>query len=776
MSEWIDLPSVAVPHDLTEAIGGHPLVAMTLARRGMTDVGAARAFLDADHYAPAAASDLPNLDRAVKRLERAVAGGEEILVWGDFDVDGQTATTVLVSALQSLGGSVRYHIPHRERESHGLHRRILEGMGDDGVQVVVTCDTGVDGHEAVDYAEGRGVDVVVTDHHDLPEELPRAHAVVNPKMLGADHPLRDLPGVGCAWQVARALCERAGRANEAEALLDLVALGIVADVAAVRGDTRYLLQRGLEVLRDTRRLGLRVMMEMADVNITRVSEEQIGFALAPRLNSLGRLADATVAVEFLRTDDLARARVLATEMEGLNAQRRLLGDQIMQAAESWIEREPELLSYGAIVLGGEAWPGGVIGVVAGRLARRYSRPVVLFSIGADGLARGSARSVDGVDISAAIRAHGDMLESFVGHPMAAGMSIRSERIAEFRTALSEAVREVMPEVGKKPALRIDGYVSVGEISLEVVDDLERLAPFGAGNPALTLVSRDMAVAGRRTVGRNGEHVVISAEDRSGTRVELIWWQGAGQPVPEGRFDLAYLARSSDFRGKRRVQLEWIDARSAEAKAVSLSRDVPAVVVIDHRKEARPGEVLAALRAEGDVSVWSEAGHRSDVDGHDRRALPPGWALAIWTTPPSPAVLNTVIEQVSPGVIYLFARDPGLDDPEQFLKRLAGLAKRALREADGVVSVAALEAATATTGTTVRAGISWLAARGDVRIAAEDGDEVRLTEGGESSAAEARECARLLRDLLRETAAYRAHFARADKDALLRLEGGTLDAV
>ncbi|HLF88166.1 MAG TPA: DHH family phosphoesterase, partial [Anaerolineales bacterium] len=324
MSNWILPPEITPPADLQDYVGGPPLVAQVLAQRGITTPAQAGGFLDPRLYTPAPAVDLPNLSSAANRLELAMRSHETICVWGDFDVDGQTATTLLVETLRNLGATVSYHIPVRATESHGIKLPALKEVLALGARLVLTCDTGIAEHEAIDYAQSQGVDVVVTDHHSLPPTLPNAHALANPQMLPPGHPLRDLPGVGVAYKLAEELYVRAGRPDEAEKLLDLVALGIVADVAIQRADTRYLLQKGLEVLRNTNRLGLRTLFETADLNPAQLSEEHIGFAIAPRMNALGRLGDANGIVEFLTTEDLATARIVAQQLEGLNAQRKLL--------------------------------------------------------------------------------------------------------------------------------------------------------------------------------------------------------------------------------------------------------------------------------------------------------------------------------------------------------------------------------------------------------------------------------------------------------------------
>jgi single-stranded-DNA-specific exonuclease len=767
---WLDPPEVVVPQELQALVGGHRMVAEALVRRGFANLEAARGFLDPDHYRPASPFDLPNLARAIERLERAIRGRETICVWGDFDVDGQTATTILVSTLRDLGADVRYHIPDRERESHGVNLPALKEIIADRADLVLTCDTGVTAHEPIAYAQAQGVDVIVTDHHDLPPSLPDAHAVVNPKMLPDSHPLLHLPGVGVAYELAEALHERAGRPEDAAQFLDLVALGIVADVAVQSKDTRYLLQRGLQALRRADRLGLRVLMEVAELNPDWLTEEHIGFELGPRLNALGRLADATVAVEFLTTDSLERARILATQMDGLNARRKLLCDQVAQAAQGQIEQDPLLLQYGALVLNHPAWPPGVVGIVAGRLAKRYHKPTVLIATPPGEPGRGSARSIPGCDIHAAIAAQEEMLTRFGGHPMAAGLTIDPERIPEFRRALSRTVLATCPETDQEEDLQIDGYVRLSDLSLDLVEDVERIAPFGPGNLPLTLACTGLRLKSHRTIGRTGEHRRLVVEDEAGAVHEVVWWRGEGFPLPEGRFDLAFMARASDFRGQRDVQMEWVDARTIEQPAVELrpAQMRAKIKIVDYRQEPNPGSLLANLRERerADVQIWAEAGARAEVAGRDRHGLGLSKALVIWTTPPSPAELLAVLKQVSPHTVYLFGIDPGLDKPKEFLARLAGLVKWALQSERSQVRISSLAGATAQREATVRAGLSWLAARGYVTILDETDETVGLAPGDQTAAADLSEKGARLHVLLEETAAYRAFFARADGRTLI----------
>jgi len=772
---WLEPPQIVVPEALQNEVGGHPLVAQVLAQRGFSQVQAARAFLDPAAYTPAAALELPGILATIERLERAIQRGEQVCVWGDFDVDGQTATALLVSALRRLGAHVSHHIPVRAAESHGVNIPVLARLIDEGAQLVLTCDTGIAAHEAAEYAHQHGVDFLITDHHDLPLSpdsgetlLPQADAIVNPKLLPAGHVLGSLPGVGVAYKLAEELMSRAGHSSECAAFLDLVALGIVADIAVQAGDARYLLQRGLQALRANQRLGLQIMLELAELSPEYLTEEHIAYVLAPRLNALGRLGDANPAVELLTTDDPLRARLLAMELEGLNARRKLLTDQVFQAAQAQIEREPALLEGGALVLSHAQWPAGVIGIVASRLVEHYHKPVVLLSSPEGEAARGSARSVEGVNISAAIAENRELLIQFGGHPMAAGLSIDPERIPEFRRALGRSVQRMLGDRLPEATLQVDAYLSLADLSLDLVANLERLAPFGPGNPPLTLATRDLTLSAVAPVGRNDEHLLLTVEDPQGVAQKVVWWQGAGWALPEGVFDLAYSVRASTYRGRREVQVQWLEARLGQAVVAEIQSQPARLELDDYRREAHPLPILEQLTQRGDVLVWREGEARDRVEGVDRYGVLPCQTLAVWTIPPGPRELQAVLERARPQRVVVFAVQPGSDQPHAFLQRLVGLVKYALQANQGITTLQELAAATAQRTLTVRAGLDWLAARGHIRLLNQEGEELRLALGEGQSGGDLPQATERLKALLDETAAYRAHFSRAQADRLFAL--------
>lgn len=761
-------PPVTVPQALQQAVGGHPLVAELLYRRGIRDPQTARAFLDPDAWQPSPPDSLPDLARAAALLEDAIRSGRRILVWGDFDVDGQTSTALLVESLTRLGAQVHFYIPNRARESHGVHIASLQRLANDpGFDLLLTCDTGITACQAVDFAHQQGAQVIITDHHELGERLPAAEAVVNPRRLPPEHPLATLPGVGVAWQLASALLS--AHNEEADSLLDLVALGIVADVAEQRGDTRYLLQRGLHVLRGTNRLGLRALAKAANLNLARLSDEGIGFSLGPRLNALGRLDDANAAVELLTTQDPARADYLALRLESLNARRRMLTEQVYQAAKAQLERNPELARLPVIVLGQEGWPGGVVGIVASRLVEEFGRPVMLFSVGADGVARGSARSVEGVHITQAIAAQAHYLLKFGGHPMAAGCSLKAENLPAFREGLARTLKGRIPPEGVQPTLHVDAELPLGALSPELVADLERLAPFGAGNPQPVFLARGLQLDTVQSLGREGEHRKVVVRDSSGEQHAVLWWRSRQADLPPQRFDLAYTARMNDFRGEQRLQITWVAMQVAEQPQVEVVPPAPQRVLVDGRSWGRDKTRLAAWQGDADTVVWAEGVLLED--GMPRDALRPATRLVVWSAPPSSASLHRALDVVSPQEVVLVACDPGLDEPQAFLQRLAGAVRYALQQREGRIPLARVAALTAQRMETVFAGLAWLAAEGHIALEGSDDAVCVVRRGnGVRHAADAALMARQIRALLTETAQYRRFVQQGDLRRVLEGEG------
>lgn len=751
-----------------------PLVAGRLARLGLVTQAQVEGFLDPQKYTPAPASELTGLTAAADRLEAAIRKSEPICVWGDFDVDGQTSTTILVSMLQDLGATVSFHIPVRGPESHGVNIPHLAPIIAGGAKLILTCDTGITSHEAIDHCHACGVEVIITDHHDLPPELPRAVAITNPKFLPVDHPLASLSGAGVAYKLAEEMYARFGKEELIGKQLDLVALGLVADVASLRGDARYLVQLGSAALRNTTRLGLVAMMEAADLNPDHLTEEHIGFMIGPRLNALGRLADANVAVELFTTSNPSRAKVLVSILEGLNARRQLLTSQVYQAAETQISQDASILERKLILLNHPSWPAGILGIAASHLVERYNRPVILLSNPPGEPARGSARSIDGIDISAAIADNKDLLLNFGGHPMAAGLSMEPDRIAEFRGKLEATISTRYAGRSLEPILQLDRMFQLNELDMDLADTMEKLAPFGAGNPKPILASSSLTLVSLTRIGRQKEHAKFVVQDKDGYQQQVLWWNAGSETLPEGEFDLAFNLRASDWKGVRQVQMEYIDlhpSHQAQIPVVKLKLEI-----IDQRQHDHPMDLLKDLTA-GSL-VWLEGEERTTLTPRvleinprlkvvDRIGLVQSDCLVVWTPPTSPAVLQTAMQTVAPEQVILLRGSPLSMDPQAFINRLMGLVKYSLSQREGRSSYADLAATTAQRENTIRMGLEWMSVQGMIEVTVEAGNIIKIEKGDSRKDMQAAaRCWSEIITLMEETRAYRAFFMTADRNMLI----------
>ena len=667
---------------LAAALNVHPLIAEVLWARGCRDIDTARAFLDPAHYTPTPPLAMPGMAAAVERLRRAIDAGEHIRIWGDFDVDGQTSTSVLLLGLRSLGAHVDFTIPDRAVASHGLNDAGLHLAAEQGVRVLLTCDCGITDFAATDLAVSLGLDVVVSDHHD-PEHradgefhLPAARAVVNPKLLPSDHPLGQLPGVGAAWKIVEALAGPAA----AQPLLDLVALGIVADVAVQRGDTRFLLQCGLAELRRTQRPGVRALLRSAGLDPRTLDADSVSFQLGPRLNAAGRMAHAALSVELLTTDDPARASELAAQIEQLNVERRALQKVVEAAVVEQIERDPALAESAALVLHARDWPASIIGIVASGVAERYGKPAILIAVQENGVGRASARSVAGVNIHAAIETAADLTMGGGGHPMAAGFGIRSENIAAFAVRLSAAIIAQQAAVLDDEAPPQEIYrVAWREAALPLAEQLEQLAPFGAGNPRPLLASDGLRLVRAEPLGKDGRHRALLLSDGGETLTRATWWRSTHLPLPPpgATLMLQFTLRKDIWRERERAQIEivelqnQIEANALQADAQAKS-DSARFRIIDLRDVPDRASALAALIAEAgveNVAIWRES-----APADEPRAV-----LVLWDAPAGRDELHAALGAIRPGAVVLLNIVPGNEDApavvQDLVRRMIGTATK-----------------------------------------------------------------------------------------------------
>jgi single-stranded-DNA-specific exonuclease len=763
---WQDHLPQSYPADLLDLVNGSAIAAAALARRGFSTPAQAAAFLDPNLYRPSPPTDFPDLDKAVERVLLAIRRQEIIAVWGDFDVDGQTSTTTLVSGLRLLGAKVIFHIPVRSTESHGVNLPGLKDLISQGSSLVVTCDTGIGAHDAADLCRSAGVDLTITDHHSLPPNLPDAFAVINPRRLPEGHPAGSLSGVGTAFMLLREVADRLHRPEAAAVQLDLVALGLVGDLVELTGDARYMVQRGLDQIRAGNRLALTAIAASAGLDLSNTTEEQISFALAPRLNALGRLGDANEIVDFFTTTDAVKAGVMAARLDGLNIRRKLLTDQVFAAARAQVESGRLERDHAILVLHHPEWPAGILGIAASRLVELYQRPVILLNSPEGQLARGSARSVDGVDITAAIAASAPLLAGFGGHPMAAGMALPTDSIPQFwreleRTILSGSAGQPLPFL-----LPIDAYLAFPEIDHNLVHNLEALAPFGPGNPAFLLASRDVEIAYHRVIGRPGDHLQLTLNDPAGVSQKVVWWNGAGQELPRGKFDLAYHLHSSSYLGEPQIQVEWVGWRQVEAPVIQLIPEQKRAWM-DYRTSLDPAGDLRKIMDGRPVLIWQEGAAPSPFPGVDRYQIVPVKNLVVWTCPSSWDDLSQAVDAAQPEMIHLFAQPAEPSRPAEILKRLLGLIQYAIQHYDGWIAIEKMAALTALPEPLVTLGVDLILSRAFFRLLARESGRLHFAPGASRPLPESQDLEDGFTRLAAEVTAFRALFRRTRLEEIQR---------
>ena len=764
--EWVFPEIFPVPANFQAKTGSSTVVTQTLFRRGITTLDDAIGFLDPDYYHPSPPSELPGLEKSVDRIQDALKNNQNILVWGDFDVDGQTSTTLLVSALAGLGSKIFHYIPNRARESHGVSPdTLVQKIAEINPSLLITCDTGIDALESATIAQSAGVDLIITDHHQLPQVLPSAYAIVNPNLLEEKHALYSLPGVGVAYKLIESLYARLNR--DPEPLLDLVALGIVADVAVQTRDTRYLLQIGLRQLRKSSRLGIQQLCKIGNINQTDISEEEIGFVIGPRLNALGRLDDANSCVDFFTTTDPSRAAELAAQLDHLNIQRQHLTEEIYQDSLRILEQYPEYArDYPIIVLNGPGqWHPGVIGIVASRIVERFQKPVIMLS--KEGrLARGSARSIPGVPISALISESSSLLISFGGHPMAAGVSLPFENIAQFRRGLAKDYDRIVGGPPELPRVLIDAEIPFKTISTSFVKDFQRLAPFGAGNPKLLFATRGVHLipGGIKIIGKNSNHKKITLADSSGSTQDFLWWNSAEIDPPSGIFDAAYSLDLSTYKNKIQLQATFQSFREFTGTPVIINGQTK-IELIDLRSSSSPEDKLSDLLPSTDTIIWSELNSPAGFSSVSRLKLIKSTTLVIWTTPPSLEIFKYALHKVKPKTIVFFAQDPDVQSVHKFITNLLRLLKNHINKEEKSYDSASFAQAIAVTPALIEVGLDWIHLHGDFDLSLFY-SEGRIKTGPKENLDGFQDIDKKLKFMIKEMAAYRNYFNKAKLDTLL----------
>jgi single-stranded-DNA-specific exonuclease len=505
-----------VEEKLAATLQIRPLAARLLVNRGITTIEAGCEFLTPSLQRLHDPYLMRGMSEAADRLVRGIQRQESIVIYGDYDVDGITATAVLRWFFRDIGVPVPYYLPHRMREGYGLNAEAVRKLAERGTRILITVDCGITGHDEVQLARRLGMDVIVTDHHQVPPTLPEAVAVLNPHQSECAYPAKELSGVGIAFKLVMALRGRlrqesrwAGKLPNLRRHLDLVALGTIADIAPLLGENRILVKHGLLELTRSQKLGVQTLKRVARIAEQDIGPRQVGFMLAPRLNAAGRLAAAKAGVELLLSDDVVRAEKLARYLDSVNRERQVVQAQIYEEAKAAIEADGGVDHRWAIVLASDRWHPGVVGIVASKLVEEFGRPTVLIGLEGD-TGKGSGRSIAAFHLYNALVACQELLAGFGGHEHAAGIRIQRKHVPLFQEALNQVARQQLTEVDYRPLLAIDAEVRLEELDDTLLSFIERVEPFGEGNPQPVLLARRVEVVGESTlVGKEQQHLRLT---------------------------------------------------------------------------------------------------------------------------------------------------------------------------------------------------------------------------------------------------------------------------
>jgi single-stranded-DNA-specific exonuclease len=549
-------------------LGVSTIVASLLIARGHESKEAAQSFLK------------PSLDQlhdpllmlgmsgAVERLIHAIETRQSILIYGDYDVDGTTGTAVLLRALRMLGATAGYHVPHRFTEGYGIRQEALARAASDGYQLIVSVDCGITAHEPLHWARANGLDIIVTDHHlpDRDEGAPPAFAVLNPNQRGCNYPDKNLAGVGVAFKLIHALFRARGREAQVPGFLKMVAIGTVADVARLVGENRTIVALGLSDLPRAVNYGLRALIDVAGCGDDgEMTAYDLGFRIGPRINAAGRMDAARAVVELFQATEKEEARRLAEHLDTRNRERMEAQREIFNRAVEEFENGPDReFQTHAAVIAGDGWHRGVIGLAASKIAERLNRPCVVISLEGD-LGHGSARSIEAYHLYDGLTSCRDLFEKFGGHSHAAGLSIKRDRIAEFRRRLNEHAASCLTEDDLVPAIYIDAEVTAGQLAFQLSKDLRSLEPFGAGNPRPLFMTRGFRVMSEPQIIKD-QHLKLRVCGDDHRPLEAIWWRGVEEteatPQMNERIDLAYEFEANRWQGDIRLQLNVKDMRTS----------------------------------------------------------------------------------------------------------------------------------------------------------------------------------------------------------------------
>lgn len=696
---------------------GSVLTAQLLFNRGIDTPEKAKSFFDLDNAEISSPYVFEHMQKAVNRIDNAIKDQEHIVIYGDFDADGITSTSLLYKTLRHLGANVSYYIPDRSEEGHGLNSAsICKLISAKQAKLIITVDCGISNFAEITLAKGLGVDIIITDHHEVPEIVPPAFAIINPKTSQEHTGYRYLAGVGVAYKLAQALLEFYNKLDYIDEILYLVAIGTIADVVPLIDENRALVYKGLKVISEKRPTNIIELLQVSGYKVdNNIPADAVAFGIAPKINAIGRLADAGLAVEFLVSEDKEEIIAIAKKLNYNNRIRQQMCESTFIQANQKINTEIDLDNDKAIILADTEWHPGIIGIVASKLVEKHYRPVFLISVCKDtNEARCSARGIEGLSLYQILANMPNMFKQFGGHALAAGfvLDLNKMNMNKFKSSLLTVVEgECLDTEVFKPKLKIDETIEPKELTIDLIEELNKLAPFGESNPSPVISISNLIIRDYKTIGASKNHLKIFLEDEDDNLFEAVWWQKSGLDFEVSeKVNVAFTPEINTFGGERRIQLVIKDIQSAkhsESKTISKQDSIQAQDIsknttvfipklIDHRKKTRADRIFSSYfkTTKENALIFAENSTTLEVLNKDpilkprifnRLNMSKTDQLMLFDLPPDLSVLSKLIGDSGAKIIHLIGKNYE-EEPKTIINKLSGMLKYAYNNKNGEVNV------------------------------------------------------------------------------------------
>ncbi len=745
---------VEIPKEIVEAADGDELIARIFYNRGYKDAYTIRQMLKDEYYKPTDVDEFTHMHKAVERILLAADRDEKICVYGDYDVDGVTSTVTLVECLKLFVDKVVYHVPDRFTEGYGMNIEVIERLAEDGVKLVVTCDCGISNINEIKRAKELGMDVILTDHHNIPSELPDADVILNPKLLEEGHKARNMSGCAMAFFLCRAILKHKGMEEKTEDYYDMLALSLIADVVSLNGENRYLLKKAIPKLFDTKREGLIKLLEIASKTSELNTEEDIAFQIAPRINAAGRMETARLPVELLLSKDPYIAGEMAQKIDFLNIERKRVQQEIIDQAIEQVETKKKNKTI--LVLYSDFWHHGIIGIAAGRICELYRKPAILLSMKEDGKTIvGSARSVEEVNIYELIKECSGKLLKFGGHSQAAGLSLRKEELQDFIGEI-EQLAEKRHYISETVSVDIDMELEIDSINEELYERLLLAGPYGEGFEAPMFASHNVKVLSDRKTEKN--HHIMVLEGKNNKRISAVKWFGEDKSLQGKVFDITYKINKNTYKGNSSIQLNLANTieNDGEVKAVFSGR------IIDERNcevslmASKYAKALFFYEGLNSACPIAEATDRFGIKQTDN--------LIFLSPPANTSIFREVVALSNPENIIISFNSLQDYSFKGFVMNLFGIIKHIVNQDKGMGNIEAVSIKLGVEESIVKSGLRFLKASGKINyLLSEDDRRVFILKGDGSHTREIVMAEKRLKNALMEKLAYQQFILKMEAD-------------